>query len=84
MKDGPFYCNVSKLRAKEDESEMYDMLIDNLDSKYLQKEKDSALSLKMWIWILTQGDMWSLWDIVVCELNFRTKKDLSANKSGTL
>lgn len=72
------------MRAKEDESEMYDMLRDNLDSKYLQKEKDSALSLKMWIWILTQGDMWSLWDIVVCELKFGTKKDLSANKSGTL
>lgn len=47
MKDDPLYWNVSKLRAKEDESEMYDMLIDNLDSKYLQKEKDSALSLKM-------------------------------------
>lgn len=84
MKDGPLYWNISKLRAKEDESEIYDMLIDNLDSKYLQKEKDSALSLKMGIWILTQGDTWSLWDIVVCELNFRIKKDLTANKSGTL
>lgn len=47
MKDDPLYWNVSKLRAKEDESEMYDMLIDTLDSKHLQKEKDSALSLKM-------------------------------------
>lgn len=74
MKDGPLYWNVSKLRAKGDESEMYDVLIDTLDSKYSQKEKDSTLSLKMWIWILTQSDMWSMWDIVVCELNFRTKK----------
>lgn len=47
MKDGPLYWNVSKLRAKGDESEMYDVLIDTLDSKYLQKEKDSTLSLKM-------------------------------------
>lgn len=39
MKDGPFYWNISKLRAKEDESEMYDMLIDNLDSKYLQRKR---------------------------------------------
>lgn len=47
MKNGPLFWNISKLRGKEDESEMYDMLIENLDSKYLQKEKDSTLNLKM-------------------------------------
>lgn len=38
MKDGHFIGTLSKLRAKVDDSEMYDVLIDT-NSKYLQKEK---------------------------------------------
>lgn len=47
MKNVILSWNISKLRTKGDDSQMYGVLTDTVDCKYLQKKKDSSLNLKM-------------------------------------